>query len=520
MYAESAYSLLVPLCVVVLVLITRRVVLSLFVGLCLAGMLIGFGDSILYGGEILWGDHLGRALFYVYHSLSGVLYTVDDDGLQLEWSSLYVFGFLFVLGILTQLVSYSGGVSAFVAWARKRVNSARGSEFLAFIAGLVIFIDDYFNALTVGQISKSLNDANHSTRERLAYIIDSTAAPVCILVPLSSWGAYILGLLSGMGEENGLFMLLASIWGNYYAWLALFGVLLVIYWQVNLPAMKRNQNIGVTELKQAKQRPPSHLALLLLPILALIVLVAVLILYTGYVEAKQGGGTYESIGLIEMLANTQTGFSLFWGGVGALFLGFVISYKHLDTGDLWPLCKLGILSMLPASLILVLAWGIGPVIKEDLKSGIYLASLTKAWLENSSLSPSVVVPLCVFVISGFMAFCTGTSWGSFAIMLPIASSLALAQGLDFSLIMSAVLSGAVYGDHASPISDTTILSATGAGCSVQSHFITQLPYVSTIAAVSFISFLIASTFNSLIAGHVVGILLCFGIFWLYKTKHA
>ncbi|STQ86650.1 Na+/H+ antiporter NhaC family protein [Helicobacter muridarum] len=513
MYADSAFSLVIPIFVITMVIITKRIVLSLFVGICLSGIMVGFAGSILYGMQINWNENILHSLFYVYHSISGVFYSVSENGVDIELSNFYVFGFMFILGILTQVISYSGGVSAFVKWTRNRIKTAKGSEFLAFIAGIVIFIDDYFNALTVGQMSKHLNDANNSTRERLAYIIDSTAAPICILMPISSWGAYIIGIIGGLNENNAFLLLFASIWGNYYAWLALLAVFLTIYWQIDLPAMRRNRNIGVSDFLQSKQRAPSSIYLLIIPIISLIFFIGALILITGYLESK-------SISIIDMLANTDTSFSLFWGGFGALIISYIISYKHFTTDSFFPIIKMGVLSMLPAVLILVLAWSIGPVIKNDLQSGIYLSNLSRLWLESNIIAAGIAIPLVSFIISAFIAFCTGTSWGTFAIMLPIGATLANVNGLELSFVISAILSGAVYGDHASPISDTTILSATGAGCSVQSHFITQLPYVSTIAGITLISFLVASIFYSLIAGYIVGIALCIGIFWLYKNLYA
>ena len=180
MYADSALSLVVPVVTIALVFLTRRVVLSLFLGIVLASIMLHYQNSII------------EILIYIYKHIASVFYEYQNDTLIINAQSLYVFGFLFILGILTQLMSYSGGIAAFVQWARMRIKTQRGSEFFAFIAGIVVFVDDYFNALTVGQVSKSLNDANHSTRERLAYIIDSTSAPICILMPISSWGAYII----------------------------------------------------------------------------------------------------------------------------------------------------------------------------------------------------------------------------------------------------------------------------------------------------------------------------------------
>ncbi len=508
MYADSALSLIVPLCVIALVFITRRVVLSLFVGIVIAGFMIGFHTQSGFTESLVY------SLRYIFEKIVDVFYNMDDnaDGLRIEVSNLYVFGFLFILGIITQVISHSGGISAFVKWARNRVKTARGSEFLAFIAGIVIFIDDYFNALTVGQLSKSLNDANKSSRERLAYIIDSTSAPICILMPISSWGAYILGVMATLDGKQDFFTLLSSIWGNYYAWFALLAVFLTIAWQINLPTMQRNVNVGVKDFLDTKQKASSNIALLIVPIVALILFVGFLILYSGYMASN-------SLNIIDMLANTETSFSLFWGGLFALIISVIISWKHLDTQSFLPIFKIGVASMIPACLILVFAWSIGPVIKGDLQTGIYLANVAKEFLEANSLNAHVAIPLVAFLISGFIAFCTGTSWGTFAIMLPIGLSISSVNSVEFSLVMSAVLSGAVYGDHASPISDTTILSATGAGCSVQSHFVTQLPYVSISAFVAFIGFGIASLLDSLIIGYIVGILLMVAIFWWLKGKY-
>ncbi|MDA3967001.1 MULTISPECIES: Na+/H+ antiporter NhaC family protein [Helicobacter] len=494
MYVDSALSLVVPLVVILLVLITRQVVLSLFVGIVLAGFMLK--------------DSFFESLEYVYSSISSVFYS---DG-EVSVSSLYVFLFLVLLGILTQIMQSSGGMKAFVIWARERVNSPKGSEFLAFIAGIVIFIDDYFNALTVGQIARPLNDANHSTRERLAYIIDSTSAPICILMPISSWGAYILGITSGLIEgESGFSVLVSSIWGNYYAWFALLAVFLTIYWQINLSVMRNNQNVGIDSADELKYSDRcGNIWMLIIPIFSLIVFVGFFIFFTGYKATN-------SLNPIDMLSSAETGFSLFFGGLCALVISIFVSYKNIELKDYFHIVKDGFISMLPAILILILAWSIGPVIKNDLQTGVYLANISKDYLATSQLSIELIVPVILFLISGFIALCTGTSWGTFAIMLPIGAAIAIQNDVNITLSISAVLAGAVYGDHASPISDTTILSATGAGCSVQSHFITQLPYATTTAFVSVISFGVAGYFNSLLLGYIVGIVGIVGIFWFYKS---
>ena len=207
-YSDSIISLAVPIFVIVMVFATRKVALSLLLGITLGGILVFYNEPL-------------KILLYVYKNISSVFYFFDENkNFIINYNSIYVFGFLILLGILTQIIFYSGAINAFVNWAHKKVSNPRSSEFIAFIAGIIIFVDDYFNALTVGQISKSLNDANKSSRERLAYIIDSTSAPVCVLMPISSWGAYIIGVIDEAVPKDfggGLSLLTSSIWGNYYA---------------------------------------------------------------------------------------------------------------------------------------------------------------------------------------------------------------------------------------------------------------------------------------------------------------
>lgn len=499
MYADSALSLVVPLAVIALVFITKRVALSLFSGIVIAA--------------VMMSDSLSSSLGYIWGHISGVFYSVDEGGgIALAQNALYVFGFLIILGILSQLIAYSGGVGAFVAWARERVRSPRGSEFVAFIAGIVIFIDDYFNALSVGQISRSLNDANGSTRERLAYIIDSTSAPICILMPLSSWGAYIIGILESrqLALESGAFLtLVASVWHNYYAWLALLIVFLSIYWQIYFGAMRTRVNVGVKAVDERKHSS-SSVWLLIAPIFLLICSVAAMLFYSGYVESG-------SLSLVVMLQNTQTGFALFWGGLFALCISVVLCLRHLETDSIVPIVRYGIGSMMPAIVILICAWAIGPIINEDMQTGQYLANLAQ---ENLAQYAGAILPVLVFVISGFIAFATGTSWGTFAIMLPIAATMAQLCGADYVLSLSAVLAGAVYGDHASPMSDTTILSATGAGCDIQSHFVTQLPYVSFAALWALVGFGVASATGLVVLGWACGVCGAVGVLYMCKARYA
>ncbi|MGL2402143.1 Na+/H+ antiporter NhaC family protein [Helicobacter pylori] len=484
----SALSLIVPFSVILMVVFTKRVALSLFVG-------------ILVSAVLMHSLHLSQLVEYIYHKITSVFYTYEPEkGLHFNLSNLYVFGFLIFLGILSQVILKSGSVQNFVKKAKQYSKNAKTPEFIAFFSGIIIFVDDYFNALTVGQISKSLNDAHNSTRERLAYIIDSTSAPVCLLVPISSWGAYIMGIMNNDNSpllKDGFSVLMQSLSSNYYAIFALIAVFLTILWQINLPSMRKYQNIGVKDFYSEQEESPSKLAplsLLPLSILLLIVSISSLIFYTAVI-----------------LKNTDASFSLFYGGLFSLIVTYLLAYKFLEKGSFFKIVSEGFKSMGPAILVLTLAWAIGPVIRDDAQTGLYLANISKEFLNNGG---GVYMPLIFFLISGFIAFSTGTSWGAFAIMLPIGAGMA--NESDIILIVSAILSGAVYGDHTSPISDTTILSATGAGCSVQSHFITQFPYATIAMLCSAVSLGVASFMHSRSLAFVIGAVLLVGVFYLLK----
>lgn len=482
-YSNSFLSLLVPLCIIIMVIFTKRVALSLFSGIVLGCILIHIDDG-------LWA-----IISSSYHSVSSTIYEYDQkDGFALNLWNLQVFGFLFILGVISQFMLGFGGIKSFVSWARLRIKDKKGAEFVAFIAGLVIFIDDYFNALTVGQISKNLIDDTKSTRERLAYIIDSTSAPVCILMPISSWGAYILGLLRDTEKNLGepLDVLLGAMVYNFYAFLTLLCVAFVIFWQVNLASMKEARPRKLE--KDDQNSKMGNIYMLILPILSLFFSILALIFFTGYEASK-------STALFDMLKNADTAKSLFLGGLISLLITFFISKSYEDLQKSKALFIKGIKLMLPAVLILLLAWALGPIIRDDIKTGVYIANLAKTFLGDSSID---IIPIIIFLASALIGFSTGTSWGTFAIMLPIVASISDSLALESNFILmciASVLAGAVYGDHSSPISDTTILSATGADCDVRAHFITQLPYASMVAALSCLGLFITSYFNSLILGY-------------------
>ncbi len=326
-----------------------------------------------------------EALDFVCRAVVSVFY---DEGIN--YDGIFIFAFLIILGVITQLILYSGAIGVFVKWARNYIASAKGAEFLAFIAGIVIFIDDYFNALTVGQIARPLNDSYHSSREHLAYIIDSTSAPICILVPLSSWGAYNIGLLSKQGVDEPFMMLLESIPNNFYAFFALLAVVLTILWRINLPVMRHNMNIDVKDsstLGRSSFYYKNAIVYLIVPILALIAGICFMIFYSGY---KAGG----EFALMSMLSHTDTPLSLVCGGAFALCVTLVLTLGIIKSRDYPAVFWYGAKSMFGAILILSLAWAIGPVIKEHIQTGVYLASVAKSTINEEYL---VFMPVFLFL---------------------------------------------------------------------------------------------------------------------------
>lgn len=479
-------SLIPPLLVLVCVLLTRRVILSITVG-------------ILSSALILHDLNFGTAFSSIVDTAVGLVYS---DG---EWSlgNIYLISFLLILGMITAFISATGGTAAFAQWAQKRVTSREGSQFLAFVLGIVIFIDDYFNALTVGQISRPLTDRYGVSRTKLAYLIDSTSAPVCVVSPISSWGAYIIFLLGtifatyNVTDMSALSGFMQIIPLNFYAVLSILMVVAVIKFNINIGPMKRFEH-NVEEMVAEKiEVGKGKAADLLLPIGTLIVVVVGMIFLTGYLEAGE-------FNIFAMVENANTNLSLFVGSLAGLVVAIVRFFLQ-GQRDVFTHLFAGAKSMMGAVVILLFAWTLTDLIS-GIGTGEYLSQLLNAWNVKAAF-----LPVLLFVVAAVMAFATGTSWGTFGLMLPIGAQMAMTLEPELLLVaLAAVLAGAVFGDHCSPISDTTILSSTGAQCSHVDHVATQLPYAMIVAGISAIGFLVVGlTGNYLLS---VGItLVLFGV---------
>ncbi|MBE6781576.1 MAG: Na+/H+ antiporter NhaC family protein [Ruminococcaceae bacterium] len=491
---EGTFVAFIPAIVaIVLALLTKQVYVSLFLGI--------FTGAMLYvGGDVL------RAL--------GTVYTVMSEKVG---ANVPIIVFLVVLGIFVVLMQKSGGSRAYGEWASRKIKSKRGA--LAATAGLgcLIFVDDYFNCLTVGSVMRPITDKFKVSHSKLAWIIDCTAAPICIIAPISSWAAAVSGELDG----DGLVVFMQTIPFNVYAILTIIMVFVFCAMKLDFSKMKKNEviaettgdlNAGETDLPTDEDdsivsNPKGKVRHLVIPVIILIACCIGGMIYSGFFydwDTGTYGTQLQSANVIEAFSNCDAGSSLAIGSTIALVLVSIyymitktVSFKEI-TGSFTQ----GFKAMVPAILILTFAWSISGIMGAK---GGYLDA--KAFVETyMELVPSTVqafFPAIFFVLACGIAFATGTSWGTFGVLVPVSVTLLGGSGTLVFLTVAATLGGAVFGDHVSPISDTTILSSTGANCNHVDHVKTQLPYAGVIAGITAISYIIAgllSTFGGLIAG--------------------
>lgn len=491
-------TLLPPVLTIALAILTRKVRLSLGAGIVAAALLVA-GFRPLETLSAIWGAF--AAQFW-------------DEGF--DTYNLFLLLFLVLLGIITSLVMMSGGSKAFSAWAARRIRSRRGAQGLGLGLAFALFIDDYFSALAVGQVTRPVTDKYNVSRAKLAYIVDSTAAPMSVLVPFSSWGAGIIGLMAPVVaasalETSDIMAFLGAAASNYYALAALVLTAVVVVLQLDIGGMRaeerraiqhaRTYEMGTEIPGELSEDLPVHddgnKRALVVPFAGLVIGVVGSMFITGYLV---GGSTDP----VEILGDTMLTESLLIGGLIGLGLALYYYLRHTKHNEdfsgrtlalgFWE----GIKSMSAAIAILLLAWVLGNLINQ-LGTGTYLAGL----VESAQLPSAWLIPV-LFLMAGFMAFATGTSWGSFGLLIPLAGEIILSLNADEYLIpaLGAVLAGAVLGDHISPISDTTILSATGSQANIITHVKTQLPYALIAAASALVGYMVAAATSSVAAGLV------------------
>ncbi len=479
-------SIVPPIIAITLAILTREVLLSLFIG-------------VLSGSFILAAFSPSQTL---YKTFELICISVADPEL---WN-IRVILVIVMLGGLVGLLKKSGGSLAFANWVAQRIHSRRGAQATAYIMGIIIFFDDYFNSLTIGSVMRPITDRYKVSREKLAYILNSTAAPVCILAPISSWVAYVVSLISTGFKDAGVetqpfSMFLFSIPYNFYAWTAIFMVALIIFSKLEYGPMAKAENrtmaTGETydssqqgaiddDFKYMKTSSKGHVIDLIFPMI---------LLFGGtiFFMIATGGYFEKEMTIAHAFHETDAASSLVYGTflaiVGSILLMQV--RKSVSVKSSLDALILGMKSMFFAVCILICAWSIGKVCSE-LGTGQYLGGLI------SGNVPAFIIPIAIFLLSCFIAFSTGASWGTFAIMLPIAIPMAVASGANMEACISAVLGGGVFGDHCSPLADITILSATGAACNHIDHVRTQVPYAVTVAACTSLGFLTVGLLDSLL----------------------
>lgn len=495
-YADSALSLLPPVVAIVLAIFTRRVLLSLGLGIVI-GVLLLNQFSPLASGEFL------------LNNLKGLFWS--EDGVN-SWN-LYILGFLILLGMITALITVSGSARAFADWARLHIRNKRDAKLLTMFLGCVVFIDDYFNSLVVGSVARPVTDRYHVSRAQLAYLLDSTAAPVCVISPVSSWGAYIIALIGGILTAHGfadsghLSVFIQMIPMNFYAIFSLLLLFFVAFMGLNVGPMHEHELNAMRGhlYDESKGAPPGTNADLpeaetgkvlglFLPIIVLVVATLYFMIDSGaQVLAKEG----IEFSLISAFEKTDVSSSLFFGALIGLAIALVLNLvQGVEKSMVLQGLVQGARSMLPAIYILLFAWTIASVIGQ-METGKFMASLATGNI------PFAFLPALMFVLAGLTAFSTGTSWGTFGIMLPIAADMAMGSHTAMMLpMLASVLAGAVFGDHCSPISDTTILSSTGAGCHHMDHVMTQLPYALIVALISMVGYVVLGFTESVNAGLV------------------
>ena len=475
----TAWTLLPPIIAIALALITKEVYSSLLIG-------------ILAGGLLFTG----------FNPLHAVETTFEVMGSKLG-ENINICIFLVLLGILVSLVTKSGASRAYGDWASKTIRSRRGAAYATSFLGIFIFVDDYFNCLTVGTVMRPVTDRYGVTRAKLAYIIDATAAPVCIIAPISSWAAAVGSSLPESSTMDGFSLFLQTIPMNLYALLTIGFLIWLMGADFDFGPMGRyeaeHKDDDLTQLEQTHVVGGAGKVYdLILPICVLIALCIAGMLYTG--------GIFEGVGVIDAFAGCDSSTSLVLGSFFTLIFTFLlyIPRRILTFSQFCEAFTEGFKAMVPAILILTLAWTLSGVCSEEyLDIGGFVSSI----VDGESMI-AMLMPAIFFLISLGLAFATGTSWGTFGILIPIAVAVfGDAGGTMLVMTVAACLSGAVCGDHVSPISDTTILASAGAQCNHIDHVSTQMPYALLIAAICFVGFLIGGLVGNGFVALVVGVAL-------------
>lgn len=493
MYA-TFWALVPPIVAIVLALITKEVYSSLFIG-------------ILVGG-----------LFYSNFSFEGTITHIFNDGFVGVLSDSYNVGiliFLVILGAMVSLMNRAGGSAAFGHFAKEKIKTRAGAQLATIALGVLIFIDDYFNCLTVGSVMRPVTDEHKVSRAKLAYLIDATAAPVCIIAPISSWAAAVSGFVEG---EDGFSIFIRAIPYNYYALLTIVMMIALVLLNINFGPMKTYEDNALKgdlfsdgKAAAGEEAAPStakgKVIDLVIPIVTLIVCCVIGMIYTG--------GFFEGENFITAFSNSDASVGLALGSIFAMLITIIIYLirKVLTFSECMECLPAGFKAMVPAILILTFAWTL-KAMTDSLGAAEFVASA----MAQSAEGLMNFLPAIIFLVGCFLAFSTGTSWGTFGILIPIVVAVFANSNPQLMIIsISACMAGAVCGDHCSPISDTTIMASAGAQCNHVNHVTTQLPYALLAAAVSFVTYIVAGFTQNAWISLPIGIALLLAVLLIIKS---
>ena len=480
---STAWALIPPVIAIALALITKEVYSSLFIGIVV-------GSAFACGGSITTA---------VDHTIStGIISAIEGTA--------GIFLFLVILGAIVSLMNKAGGSAAFGRWAQTHIKTRAGAQLATFVLGVLIFIDDYFNCLTVGSVMLPVADSHKVSRAKLSYIIDATAAPICMIAPVSSWAAAVSSYAEGTGY-SGIELFIRAIPYNFYSLLTFVFIIALVVMKADYGPMRMHElNATVRgDLFSTDERvggedfeanPNGRVLDLILPIIALVVFSVLGMLYIGgFFGVDMWGGTDCAGDIVASFGNTDATVGLPWGSIIALVLiiAYLMVRKLISFKEAMESIPQGFIAMVPAITILTMAASLKNISNDLLGSASYVETLM---MSESAQNLQAFLPAVIFIVGCLLAFATGTSWGTFGILIPIVTSMFDASNPMLYIGMSACLAGAVCGDHCSPISDTTIMSSAGARCVHVNHVATQLPYAVTVAAISFVCYIVAGFVHS------------------------
>ena len=494
-------SLLPPVLAIVLALITKEVYTSLFLGCLVGGFLYANFNPVL-------------AVTSVYDTIASKV-----------GENMGIVVFLVSLGFIVVLMNRSGGSKAYGDWAKKVIKTRRGALLATMILALVLGVDDYFNNLTTGNVMRPVTDGHQISRAKLAYMIDSTAAPVCIMMPISSWAAAVSGVAEQVGV-SGLQLFISAIPWNYYAVLTIFTLIILAVFDIDFGPMKVHVNNTTTgDIYTTPERPYADaddekknstngkVIDLIIPVIVLIVSCVSGLLYTGGFFTPDSG-TY--LNVMDAFADCTAATGLMYGSfivVIFCFLYFLVFRRSMSFVQVTDCIAEGFKIMVPAILILTFAWTISGVTNDLLAADQFVYTAMRAHAE----SLANFLPAVIFLVACGLGFATGTSWGTFGILIPIVVSVfGVDAGTILTVGLGACLGGAVMGDHCSPISDTTILASTGAQCYHLNHVKTQIPYALTVAAVAFVNHILAGLIQNVVINLVIAFASMFAVLMILK----